>query len=83
MTEYYTAARPKERLKDIKLPMLWLLADDDPFIGVDYDRQAFMTNPNLALVTTSCGGHVAARESICGPHIWLIDPVAKFLQQFR
>ena len=74
---YYETIGPVDRLYQVKIPLLWLMAEDDPFNGTDFGRDVFKQNPNIALATTKRGGHVAARESLWAQHIWFIDPVVK------
>lgn len=63
--DYYADASPCRRLKRIGIPILCLNSMDDVFspnhaIPVEIAKQ----NPNVALVLTSCGGHIGFLEGL-------------------
>ncbi|KAI3629886.1 hypothetical protein MIR68_011321 [Amoeboaphelidium protococcarum] len=62
--EYYYEASGVNFMSSIKVPFLTVQALDDPIIPADaIPYQMFRKNPNLALVTTKVGGHIAWLEN--------------------
>jgi uncharacterized protein len=58
--DYYARASSIDHLPQIRIPTLIIHAEDDPFIPFDPFRDPRVTdNPNVLLVGTSHGGHVA------------------------
>ncbi|XP_048364291.1 phospholipase ABHD3 [Sphaerodactylus townsendi] len=76
--DYYTDASPFRRLKNVGIPVLCLNSMDDVFspnhaIPVEMAKQ----NPNVALVLTSCGGHIAFLEGFWPRKCTYMDRVFK------
>jgi hypothetical protein len=60
VNDYYAKASALTVMDRIHIPTLIIHAADDPFIPVSPLRDAAVTNnPNILLVVTGCGGHVA------------------------
>ncbi|HEY8204528.1 MAG TPA: alpha/beta fold hydrolase [Pyrinomonadaceae bacterium] len=60
VNDYYAKASALPVMDRIRIPTLIIHAADDPFIPVSPLRDAAVTNnPNILLVVTGCGGHVA------------------------
>lgn len=77
--DYYATVSPVEYLKKVEQPVLVLNHEDDPFTRMSFNKEPFMTNPNVALATTRTGGHMAAQESSSHYQLWVMDPVITFL----
>ncbi|XP_034982344.1 phospholipase ABHD3 [Zootoca vivipara] len=76
--DYYADASPCHRLKRIGIPVLCLNAMDDVFspnhaIPVEIAKQ----NPNVALILTSCGGHIGFLEGLWPRRCTYMDRVFK------
>ncbi|XP_053099083.1 phospholipase ABHD3 [Hemicordylus capensis] len=76
--DYYADASPCSRLKRIGIPVLCLNSMDDVFspnqaIPVETAKQ----NPNVALVLTSCGGHIGFLEGLWPRKCTYMDRVFK------
>ncbi|XP_033010913.1 phospholipase ABHD3 [Lacerta agilis] len=76
--DYYADASPCRRLKRIGIPVLCLNAMDDVFspnhaIPVEIAKQ----NPNVALILTSCGGHIGFLEGLWPRKCTYMDRVFK------
>ncbi|XP_077208755.1 phospholipase ABHD3 isoform X1 [Paroedura picta] len=76
--DYYTDASPFHRLKTVGIPVLCLNSMDDVFspnhaIPVEMAKQ----NPNVALVLTSCGGHIGFLEGLWPRKCTYMDRVFK------
>ncbi|XP_066481097.1 phospholipase ABHD3 [Tiliqua scincoides] len=80
--DYYADASPYRRLKRIGIPVLCLNSMDDVFspnhaIPVEIAKQ----NPNVALVLTSCGGHIGFLEGLWPRKCTYMDRIFKqFIQ---
>jgi len=58
--DYYQHASAARVLENIRVPTLMIQAEDDPFIPFStYQDPAFDSNPNLTLLESRRGGHVA------------------------
>jgi uncharacterized protein len=58
--DYYYQASCVRVVKQIRIPIMIIHAEDDPFIPFEpFRREAFVENPYLLLISTSRGGHVA------------------------
>nr|XP_060631138.1 phospholipase ABHD3 isoform X1 [Anolis sagrei ordinatus] len=78
LEDYYADASPYKRLKRIGIPVLCLNSLDDVFspnhaIPVDIAKQ----NPNVALILTSCGGHIGFLEGMWPRKCTYMDRVFK------
>ncbi|XP_012559199.1 phospholipase ABHD3 isoform X1 [Hydra vulgaris] len=64
--EYYTeSSLILKPLENIKIPMLFLNAKDDPFSpGESIPLEAIKNNPNMALILTDYGGHIGFVEGL-------------------
>ncbi|EHB12679.1 Abhydrolase domain-containing protein 3 [Heterocephalus glaber] len=76
--DYYTDASPNRRLNSVGIPVLCLNSVDDVFspshaIPVETAKK----NPNVALVLTSCGGHIGFLEGIWPRQCTYMDRVFK------
>nr|XP_056710365.1 phospholipase ABHD3 [Euleptes europaea] len=76
--DYYADASPFRRLKTVGIPVLCLNSMDDVFspnhaIPVEMAKQ----NPNVALVLTSCGGHIGFLEGLWPRKCTYMDRVFK------
>jgi len=64
--EYYDCASSEQFLKDIRIPVLFINAEDDPLSPGDVaPMEEFKKNPNLILVQTSKGGHIGWCQLKC------------------
>lgn len=61
--DYYTAASSMQFIPQIQTPSLFLIAEDDPFLG-HLPIQECKGNKNTVLAVTSHGGHVAFLQGI-------------------
>ena len=84
LEDYRKANEAGGRLHKIKVPCMWLHAEDDAFMGkesIPYDD--FATNPNLVLATTASGSHGChfVGGSLFGflPTMWHHRPIMQFL----
>lgn len=71
--DYYDRASSHHNIPDIKTPTLFMMAEDDPVIGVaciDYDL--FKDNKNIAMATTKYGGHLGYGESHFSQRCWIV-----------
>lgn len=76
--DYYEDASPCRKLKSVGIPVLCLNSVDDVFspghaIPVETAKQ----NANVALVLTSCGGHIGFLEGIWPRKCTYMDRVFK------
>jgi abhydrolase domain-containing protein 1/3 len=79
--EYYQFASSLRYIPSIKTPSLFLLSEDDPFLGVLPDEECSM-NPWTLLAVCKRGGHVAFLSGllpIIGP-AWMDNAVLEFFE---
>jgi predicted alpha/beta-fold hydrolase len=71
VADYYIRASCGQDLGDVRLPLVIIRADDDPFLDpVELDLPG-LHNPNIELVVTRGGGHVGFVEfGRRGPRFW-------------
>jgi uncharacterized protein len=79
--DYYERCSSARYLTGIRLPVLLLHAQDDPFLPADaIPRAAIESNPNLSAIVTTRGGHVGFIEgSPWSPGFWAEETAAAFL----
>uniref|UniRef100_A0A8C8SHM2 Phospholipase ABHD3 n=1 Tax=Pelusios castaneus TaxID=367368 RepID=A0A8C8SHM2_9SAUR len=76
--DYYVDASPCCKLKSIEIPVLCLNSMDDVFSPSHaIPMETFKQNPNVALVLTSCGGHIGFLEGIWPRKCTYMDRVFK------
>ncbi|TMW59059.1 hypothetical protein Poli38472_007204 [Pythium oligandrum] len=83
---YYHDASSAHYLVDVRLPLLCLNATDDPIStksAIPTDEA--MQNPQVILVTTERGGHLAFYEETPDhkPRVWSVRAVAEYAQTHR
>ncbi|KYO35224.1 phospholipase ABHD3 [Alligator mississippiensis] len=76
--DYYEDASPYHKLKSVGIPLLCLNSVDDVFspghaVPVEMAKQ----NPNVAIVLTSCGGHIGFLEGMWPRNCTYMDRVFK------
>lgn len=79
--DYYRAASPINQLHNVQVPTLIISATDDPIVGSDaipYSQSK--TNPNLLLLTTDLGGHLAYLDEKWDS--WMNFQIASFIYKF-
>ncbi len=79
---YYQTQSANQFLERIRVPALFITAQDDPFIPFRiYDHPAFRQNPCLQLLATEHGGHLgflAKRR----PHLWLDHAIMEWITEY-
>ncbi|NXN16333.1 ABHD3 Phospholipase, partial [Indicator maculatus] len=76
--DYYEDASPCRKLKSVGIPVLCLNSVDDVFSpGHAIPVEAAKQNANVALVLTSCGGHIGFLEGIWPRKCTYMDRVFK------
>uniref|UniRef100_A0A8C0GD66 Abhydrolase domain containing 3, phospholipase n=1 Tax=Chelonoidis abingdonii TaxID=106734 RepID=A0A8C0GD66_CHEAB len=76
--DYYVDASPCHKLKSIGIPVLCLNSLDDVFSpGHAIPIETAKQNPNVALVLTSCGGHIGFLEGMWPRKYTYMDRVFK------
>ena len=76
---YYQTQSANQFLERIRVPTLFITAQDDPFIPFRiYDHPAFRQNPCLQLLATQYGGHLGflARRR---PRLWLDHAIMEWI----
>ncbi|MDZ7639674.1 MAG: alpha/beta fold hydrolase [Bryobacterales bacterium] len=76
---YYATQSAENFLGDVRLPMLMVHAEDDPFIPVAlYDQPAVMENPWIRFIRAPHGGHMGflARTR---PHFWVNEVILRWI----
>lgn len=79
---YYRIASPCRRLKNISVPTVIINSLDDPIVGseaIPYTQA--QGNPNVLLLTTDIGGHLAYLDTNLNP--WIAIPIAQFLYKLN
>lgn len=83
VTEYYTTASPKQRLKNIQTPLLIIHAEDDPFMLPSCIPRSEDVAPNTQLLVSQHGGHVGfIAGSLRHPRYWLEETIPEYLQDY-
>lgn len=62
-SQYYEHASSLNYIPDIRTPTLFLVSEDDPFLGVLPDVEC-ASNPSTLLAATARGGHVAFLQGL-------------------
>lgn len=76
---YLHDASCKRLLYNIKIPLFFINAEDDPMIGTNsYPIQEVKRNPNLLLGTTKSGGHIGYLTGIRDCYQWFVEPVYEY-----
>lgn len=66
---YYHESTMLYRLKDVKIPIFFLQADDDPVVGADsIPYEISNENENIMIGVTKAGGHLGYFEGLLIPH---------------
>lgn len=80
---YYAACSSGPWVQKIQTPTLLISADDDPLAPASLLPPAGRANPNIALATTSHGGHVGFVDgSLTSPRFWAEDQALAYLDGF-
>ncbi|GMM34250.1 putative carboxylic ester hydrolase [Saccharomycopsis crataegensis] len=79
--EYYKFASPINRISNIRLPMVFINAIDDPIVGPKVPTIQVHQNPYLHMLTTKYGGHVCWFQK--GGDQWYNKPVAQLFRGFH
>jgi predicted alpha/beta-fold hydrolase len=80
---YYGTQSAQNFLAAVRLPMLLIHAEDDPFIPVKlYDQPAVTENRHIRFVRTPHGGHMGfiARQR---PHFWVNEVVLEWIRRIE
>lgn len=79
---YYREASCTHRLKDVKIPLFFLSALDDPIMGskvIPIDK----CHENILIGVTKTGGHLGYFEGMLLPSKqWFPEPTFEFLKYF-
>jgi uncharacterized protein len=76
---YYRTQSANQFLERIRVPTLFITAQDDPFVPFRiYDHPAFRQNPCLQLLATEYGGHLGflAKQR---PRLWLDHAIMEWI----
>lgn len=78
--EYNKIASASSYMKNIKVPMLCLFAQDDPIIPIDsLEGSGFEENENVVVAITKSGGHVGFFKGIFLKR-WIHEPIIEFIR---
>jgi len=78
---YYQTQSANLFLERIRVPSLFIAAQDDPFIPFRiYDHPAFRRNPCLQLLHTEHGGHLGFLAKRC-PRLWLDRAIMEWITE--
>ena len=78
--EYYDKTSCLHRLNEVKVPLLFFRACDDPVMDQHEDPgQFFKGNKNILLATTQHGGHGVYAENVLSFDQWWNKPAIDFL----
>ena len=76
---YYRTQSANQFLERIRVPTLFITAQDDPFVPFRiYDHPAFRQNPCLQLLATQYGGHVGFLAK-GRPRLWLDHAIMEWI----
>lgn len=77
---YYRTQSANQFLERIRVPTLFITAQDDPFIPIRiYDHPAFRQNPCLQLLATVHGGHLGFLAK-GRPRLWLDHAIMEWIR---
>jgi uncharacterized protein len=81
--EYYEAAGAKKVIGNVKVPMLLITAEDDPFVPyVSFLAAAVEKNPMVRFVGTEHGGHCGFVSRFAGAErFWAEERVVEFVEE--
>ncbi|MCZ2155481.1 MAG: alpha/beta fold hydrolase [Bryobacterales bacterium] len=80
---YYSVESAQNYLGDVRIPMMMVHAENDPFIPISiYDQPAVTGNPNIRFFPVPYGGHMGfiARER---PHFWLNELILQWIGELE
>lgn len=78
---YYASESAQNFLGDVRIPMLMVHAEDDPFIPVSlYDQPAVTQNPHIRFIRAPHGGHMGflARSH---PRFWVNELILRWIEE--
>ncbi|MCC7343175.1 MAG: alpha/beta fold hydrolase [Bryobacterales bacterium] len=78
---YYASESAQNFLGDVRIPMLMVHAEDDPFIPVElYDQPAVAQNPHIRFIRAPHGGHMGflARGR---PRFWVNELILQWIEE--
>ena len=82
--EYYNLMDLKKKVNIIKVPMLFMMAEDDPFTSVDYiPKEEILKSQNVALVLTKEGGHVGFSQGVDGKSSYAEEVTYDFFKTIK
>lgn len=79
--QYYASESAQNFLGDVRIPMLMVHAEDDPFIPVSlYDQPAVTRNPHIRFIRSPHGGHMGfiARSH---PRFWVNELILSWIEE--
>jgi predicted alpha/beta-fold hydrolase len=77
---YYRTQSASQFLERIRVPTLFITAQDDPFVPFRiYDHPAFRQNPYLQLLATEYGGHLGFLSK-GRPRLWLDQVIMEWIR---
>lgn len=96
--QFYSTGSSVTRIKDVRIPLLCINAEDDPISVADAmpTKAQVEANPNVILCVTKSGGHLAFYESGYEPddqsldqqkpqnwNVWSVKVIAEFAESIR
>lgn len=83
--EYYEAASARKVVADVRVPLLMITAQDDPFVPYESFLAALVKeNPAIRFVAPEYGGHCAFISSSRGPErFWAEQRIVEFCDELR
>ena len=79
--DYYENVSANKVIKNIKLPVLILMAEDDPIMSEScYPKEESKNNPNITLQITKYGGHVGYVQ-LDKDYYWLEERMGDYIDK--
>ena len=82
--EYYELMNLKKKINVIKVPMLFIMAEDDPFSSLDFlPKEEILKSENVAFVITKEGGHVGFCQGVDGKSSYAEEVTYDFFKTIK